>query len=591
MANENLISVDMSQQLKNSSSLAVNQRFGGYSKHLKAYSEGMKGKRNSNMRTDFVGMMLAGGDAVSKFKNDGLLGTVYDERAKIQDKLASARPQDIAVYSEAAKIVNQDIKFIGDRLDTQFKLFSEAAGSNMLKPNQQTVLPLQVLETLQNNSRLVVPYQNTEVRTMPRQRIIKQLIVDGVAYNLPYAMANPEVMSKILNEDTKRRTHRLDLTAATSFNLITMYGPDAVPGKDKLNPLITLKSIEVVDGAGLKTIVVPKTNDTKITWKLRGKFSVVVIDPDTKAEYQVAGQLDFTDGTVKPLVSSDIKAISLETSLSGGTFARKFSATETRQDHDFVVDEQIQAQYTYNILDLQDKLTLENIDGLLSATSIIYDTAVNVKDYYCFNTLEDFWSQLKTGAIFGGADQPHNSYEVEVDLAPTNPANSIYKPLDPITWRNQMIPEALSKIAIQYKMKLESRQGYTAVFWSNPLITRLIGNLNVVLGGDNGEYAGVSTDMTVMTGSVQGQNIRIVSTRRVPTDAQYLRSIAISNEPNEETFVFWQYFTFFDTDGKVRDAQNIALPTVSYLDLFKMDSIHTIMGTVTLKNADKVFAF
>lgn len=588
---EKMFQGDMSQSLKNMSTGAVDKRFGGYSKQLKAYSESVKGKRNTNFKTDFVGMMLAGGDSLAKMKNDGLMGTLHTEREKIQDKLASARPGEMATYMESAKIINADIKFISDRLDTSFKLFSEAAGSNMLKPNQQTVLPLQVLETLQNNARLVVPFQNTEVRTMPRQRIVKQLIVDGVAYNLPYAMANPEVMSKILNEDTKRKTHRLDLTAGSTFNLITMYGPDAVPGKDKLNPLITLKSIEVVDGATTKVIAVPKTNDTKITWKSRGKFSVIVVDSATSKEYQIAGQLDFTDGTIKPLVSTDVKAMSVETSISGGTFQRTFSATETRQDHDFVVDEQISAQYTYNILDLQDKLTLENIDGLLAATSIIYDTAVNVKDYYCFDQLENFWDELKSGAILGGIDQPNNSYEVTADLAPTAPNNTVYKPQDPVTWRNVMIPEALSKIAFQYKMKLESRQGYTAVFWSNPLITRLIGQLNVVLGGDTGEYAGVATDMTVMSGSVQGQNVRIVSTRRVPTDATYLRSIALSNEPNEETFVFWQYFTFFDTDGKVRNPQNLALPTVSYLDLFKMDSIHTIMGTVNLGNIDKAFAY
>ena len=371
--------------------------------------------------------------------------------------------------------------------------------------------------------------------------------------------------------------------------------------RDKAFPLddMKIKEIIVEEVAGTPIVLkVPQNiEDAQATWKSRGKYSNVIENPMSNKKYHVSGEIDFATGELSPLATSGVVGMKIEVSISGGNFERTFTANERREDHEFVVDESISAQYTYNLLDLQDKLTLENIDGVMSATNIIYETAVNAKDYYAFRELNKYWVALEDENYTTGLYTDNDKYSQEVNLSPSDAGNSQYRPADPIQWREKMIFEGMSKLTYQYRDKLEAREGFTSIFWGVPQTTRLVNTLNVVIA-EGSDYAGVVSDTSVLVGDVNGQPIKVVSSRRadkpvkVTGQNEYhtLKSIPISNAENEETFKFYQYFTMFDTDGKYRNPHDLVSPTLSYLDLFKIDAVHVIMGELKLTNTDKVFA-
>ena len=568
---------------------AAPKQVAGYAKSVKLFAEGLKTSKRINHKTDFVSIMNAGGDFAQLYK-EGLMKPLLADRDRISAEYNKASLEKKFLWKEQLDQAERDIGFIGGRMDTTMKLFSEMSGSNDLKPNQQTLLPLQYLETIQNNSRLVIPYENTEVRTMSRQRVRKEIIVDGQKYTLPDAYLDPVLMEKILNQDALQKEFTIPANSG-NFDIVAAYGADATKGKDKLNPILKLTKIILVGGAVIK---IPQTNDTQATWKSRGKFSIMVQDiaPSTN-KYHVSGEVDFREGVMTFLTTAGVSSVVVEASLSGGSFTRTFTANERREDHEFVVDKQMSSQYTYNMLDLHDKLTLENVDGVMSATGIIYETAVNAKDYYAFNELKKYKTSLDDGAYLTGLYQDNDVYDHVVDLNPTNGNNSLFRPTGPRSWREELIPEGMSKLAYDFGMKLESREGFQTIFWAQPMTTRLVDKMDVILT-EGTEYGGVVADTTVMVGAVQGKPVKVVTTRRADKhtivadkgEVHSLLALPISNAENEETFKFYQYFTMFDTEGKYRSPLDMISPTITYLDLFKMEALYIIMGELKLTGAN-----
>lgn len=601
MANQ--ILVDMSEREKTGLISTGVSRAQGYTNHLKSWSESIKAKNPAwNHAVGFVNLMLAR-DKNTETYLESFVAPLKEDRKKLEEDKATATAADKILISEKISLINRDIAYTTSRMKQAGKLFLESALGGMLKPNQQLTLPLQYLETIQNNSRLVVPFDTCEARTMIRQRVLRQITVDGVKHTLPDAYKDAALMRKILNTDTKKRT--LNITnAKRTWDLLAMFNTDAVAGMDKLNPLATFTYIYVDDGAKMPdgTTVKPTKigiplnhNEAVLTWRLRGKFNFTVKHPTLDVLYQVAGGINFETGMLDILLSDNILSADLEVSLAGGNFPKTFTPTEVREDKDFVVDNQISAQFTWNPVDLQDKLTLENIDALMSATSTIYETATHLKDFYVFEELRTWWGLLKTDRMITGNYNYHQQYEYDVKMYPDAASNMQYMATDPVSWRNKTLGEGISILATSYGTKLNSREGFTSVFWGHPQTIRYYGDVNLVLE-EGSEYGGVKMDASVLSGQVKGKNVRLVETQRAPesemdtdgtTVLKYLPSIVLSNAPNEETFKFWQWMTYFDQQGQIRNPNDLVHPTISYLDFFKLDMVHGIMGRLNLNNHDK----
>lgn len=596
------ISVDMSKTSP--------QKLGStaqYGTHLKTWTESMKAKvPGFNHKVAFTALMLANDASTQKYI-EAFMRPLKDTQKSIEKSLNEADSKvpgkSLAAKAYKLDMANKDIAFMEAVYANTAKLFSESALGGMLKPNQQLTLPLQYLDAIQNSARHVVPFDAAEARTMIRQRVLRALVVDGQRYILPDAYKDPELLRKILSADNKPKEHVYTLTKR-AFNIFDeAYGGEATKGMDKLNPLATIESITVVeDGADVELKFKASDNENVVTYRLRGKFNVSV-KSKAKADtvYQVAGDINFETGDMTILKSEGVKAVKIKTSLNGGNFPKTFTPIEVRQDKDFVIDNHISAQFTWNPVDLQDKLTLENIDALMSATSVIYETATHLKDFYIYEELETYYNILKDTDVYGqGNYEFHQIFEVTANIAPSkdNVDNSGYMVTDPIAWRKTNLGETLDILTTNIGLKLNVEAGqFSNVLWAHPLNARQFGSAQMVFG--QGEtYGGVapSVDVKVGTTGDSGNLFRMVTTQRVAqatVDTQnankvtkYVPSIAVSNKPSQETFKFWQWMTYFDQNGQIRNPADLVHPTISYLDFFKLDMVHGIMGRLNLNNSD-----
>ena len=165
----------------------------------------------------------------------------------------------------------------------------------------------------------------------------------------------------------------------------------------------------------------------------------------------------------------------IKTSLGGGNFPKTFTPVEVREDKDFVIDNQISAQFTWNPVDLQDKLTLENIDALMSATSVIYETATHLKDFYVFEELNTYYNILKDSDVYSNGNYEwHRIFEMDSSIAPNkdNVDNNGYRNTNPLEWRKTALGESIDIMTINMGLKLNVGAGeFTNVMWAHPLLS------------------------------------------------------------------------------------------------------------------------
>ena len=526
-----------------------------------------------------------------------------------------------ALIAETVRMCRKDIDYTRKRLEGQVTLFMNSAsgvGPMELKTTQQASLPLQYLETMFCNSRQVMDFENVEARTILRHRVIKSVEIDGEKYDFPDAMKNSDLMDKILAVGNAEKTVTLtpaDINATTGkINLFTKFGPDAIPTQDRFNPVVAFESVTVheqlydVDGNGVKTARMDAGNpvlgdvtyiiDSKnpfhmATWASRGQFSISFISPNTGITHNVNGLVDFSAGTANVLFTGTVVALKAKLSLVGGRFRNSFRVSESRTERQIVIDKTIETAYTWNPYDVADKLTLEKIDMLMSATSIIYETVVNVKDHYAFKSLDQEFQDLKAASALPeyakaigvlGGNAPNMITEKTVSCTPpiTAAGMPLYQAESAPDYRMKAIPEEMRKICVSYRQKFNSRVGYETIFYGNPVTTSLVEHLNVIIAAGT-EYGGVNLDYSVYAGTVNQQPVKLVATERV-ADNNVLRVVSKSLSETEEGFRFFQWMTLFDKDGTLRDPANPHLACMVYTDTFKVATMHAMLGELTLEN-------
>lgn len=526
-----------------------------------------------------------------------------------------------ALIAETVRMCRKDIDYTRKRLEGQVTLFMNSAsgvGPMELKTTQQASLPLQYLETMFCNSRQVMDFENVEARTILKHRVIKSVEIDGEKYDFPDAMKNSALMDKILAVGNAEKTVTLtpaDINSTTGkINLFTKFGPDAIPTQDRFNPVVAFEAVTVheqlydVDADGVKTprmaggnpvlgdvtyIIDSKNPFHMATWASRGQFSISFISPNTGITHNVNGLVDFSAGAANVLFTGTVVALKAKLSLVGGRFRNSFRVSESRTERQIVIDKTIETAYTWNPYDVADKLTLEKIDMLMSATSIIYETVVNVKDHYAFKSLDQEFQDLKAASALPeyakaigvlGGNAPNMITEKAVSCTPPITASGmpLYQAESAPDYRMKAIPEEMRKICVSYRQKFNSRVGYETIFYGNPVTTSLVEHLNVIIAAGT-EYGGVNLDYSVYAGTVNQQPVKLVATERV-ADNNVLRVVSKSLSETEEGFKFFQWMTLFDKDGTLRDPANPHLACMVYTDTFKVATMHAMLGELTLEN-------
>lgn len=561
------------------------KRARSYSETLKATIAKDKVTKGTNWVTDFVSRMQSEQGRVSTVKS--ICNPLLLQKAEAEKALArTTNTAEAALIAETIGMMKGDYEYIKKRMSQQTVLFANAASGMAqmeLKTHNQIELPLQYLETIFCNSRQIMDYDTTEARQILKARMVKKIEMAGKVYEFPEAMNNETLMDDILGAGNKKKKIEILPTDGTNgvVDLFTKFGEDAVKGTDRFNPVCKVTAVYVQEGAETFKLTPDSKNDmsTQATWASRGQFNLVV-QTAAKKNYNVSGHVNFSEGEMRFLATAGVTKFEVELSLVGGTFRDSFSVGETREEKYIIVDQSVDAKYTWNPYDVTDKLTLENIDTLMSATSMIYETIINVKDYYAFKSIDDEFNTIRD--ILALADYAGRTSNVMIkdDTASGLPAAG-YHPTDRVSWRNSEIPEAFRRMGIEYRDKFHSRSGFKTVFYGRPATTSLVGQLTVILAYGS-EYGGVQTDYSVKSGVVNDElQVRLVSTERVK-ETNLLKAIAKSDSENQEGFKFYQWMTLFCKNGELRDPENPAAACIVYTDAFKVENMFAVGGTLAL---------
>ena len=579
------LSNQLSTAAKDGTKSDFEKRARSYSECLKATIAKDKATKGTNWVTDFTARMQSEQGRTSTVRsivNPLLLQIAEAEKAKARATNAS----DIALISETIDMMTKDKTYIAKRMNQQTMLFANAASGMAqmeLKTHNQIELPLQYLETIFCNSRQIMDYDTTEARQILKARMVKKIEMAGKVYEFPEAMNNETLMDDILGAGNKKK--KIEILPTDGVNgvvdLFTKFGEDAVKGTDRFNPVCKVVAVYVQEGAETFKLTPDTKNDmsTQATWASRGQFNLVV-QTAAKKNYNVSGHVNFSDGEMRYLSTAGVTKFEVELSLVGGTFKDSFSVGETREEKYIIVDQSVDAKYTWNPYDVTDKLTLENIDTLMSATSMIYETIINVKDYYAFKSIDDEFATIRD--ILALADYAGRTSNVMIkDDAASGIPTAGYHPTDRVAWRNAEIPEAFRRMGVEYRDKFHSRSGFKTVFYGRPSTTSLVGQLTVILAYGS-EYGGVQTDYSVKSGVVNDElQVRLVSSERVK-ETNILKAIAKSDSENQEGFKFYQWMTLFCKNGELRDPENPAAACIVYTDSFKVENMFAVGGTLSL---------
>lgn len=594
-----------------------------YAESMAKLVKKQKATKGTNYALDF-GKLIAESDTSRQNLVKTIMNPILTTYKNLNEQAGTTT--DVAgkqLIAETVRMCKKDINYSKKRLEQQVTLFMNSAsgvGPMELKTTQQASLPLQYLETIFCNSRQVMDFENVDARTILKHRVIKSVEIDGEKYDFPDAMKNSTLMDKILavgNSEKSLNFVPADVDTNTGkINLFTKFGPDAVPSQDRFNPVAAFESVTVneqlydvdpatkvktpkVDGGGQPvlgdvTYIIDSKNPFHMaTWASRGQFSITFTSPNTGKVHNVNGLVNFSEGTANILFTSGVVAIKAKMSLVGGRFRNSFKVSESRTERQIVIDKTIETAYTWNPYDVADKLTLEKIDMLMSATSIIYETVVNVKDHYAFKSLDQEFQDLKAASALPeyakaigvlGGDAPNLITEKEVSCTPPLSSTGVplYRAESAPDYRMKAIPEEMRKICVSYRQKFNSRVGYETIFYGNPVTTSLVEHLTVIVAAGT-EYGGVNLDYSVYAGTVNQQPVKLVATERVENNSK-LKVVSKSLAENEEGFKFFQWMTLFDKDGTLRDPANPHLACMVYTDTFKVATMHAMLGELTLKD-------
>ncbi|MGL6131599.1 MAG: hypothetical protein ACRCZ9_08315 [Fusobacteriaceae bacterium] len=591
--NFNYDAIPVTERVAGAATEHTKERFAGYKpalEALKLYGESQQGF--TNFKANYLGMLNSNAhraNMVSKLVSPIL--SHIDEQ-KIMRATASSADRDL--YAESIAIAEEDLAFITERLNMNMDLHAETYFGGAAKPFLQATLPHLYLDTIANNARYVVPFKNVDKPASVRRRKRKYISVNGVDYMFPDALRDPVVLAAVLESAQETFTVQVDIAAIAATgnkaniielasNPLTCIAPvgglvNLDTRNDKIIPVAYIAGIKL---AGVAEIIpVAKAAQSQIHSQLRGRIAYTFTHEEK--EHSIHGVLDFAKNTIALTTTADVEAITIRATIDGANMRNLISSFVRFEDHTMHVDKRIHIGLAYDKPSIAAVLALDNIDGVVETSAMIHEIAVATKDHYVFDTIDKTFEDLKASLIPTGMYTDNDIFEEEFVQHPNDPAASNYRPTDEISWREKMLPESISKLAQKIELKFQSKAGLTTVLYGHPTITRLIPRAHTVIE-DGAEYAGVKSDAGIYSGLFNGKKARVVSTMRAKEDGSFM-AVPRSTTENQETVAFYQWMSLMDNQGTMyRNPNAPHLPSITYIDLFTTDVMHSILGKINTK--------
>jgi len=592
---------------------------------IKGYSEALE---EVNMYCENNNIPLSQGfgtyvmdEAKSKNLQEKFMSPLIKESANLNNRRKSGVNGGLSnedmLIAEKMDLINDDMNIIQDKYDTTWELYADSiVSTGDLAPMMAAKPPLQYLETIRNNGRLVIDHKSAEDYTVRRKYERKYVDVNGERGYFPDVVKDSNFMDQFLNHSQPEFEAEVVVGDHTDnlANLINLSGVDGVNAdNDVLYPEMKLTEITIEVEEDLTddstanpttqtyTTALLENNDTIITahktsthtpqffikTQVEGGVETDNTEP-TVHEVTLAGSIDFDSGELSFQVSPEVVSFKAQARISGSRINKVSTVGVETTPMEFTIKERINMALSYDPKSLKDFATIENTDGLMKMTSVILDLSEHIKDHKVFKALEEDKELLaetnETLQRLETGEGTRNDYFDKTFYA--NPiAGDNYRPTSHIGWREEVLPDLVDDVSISMMKRFNSKSGIKSVIYGDPSITKLMPNMTKVISKDK-EYAGVSVDYDVFSMEIKGSSFRVVSTERAKNNTT-LRMIPRSNSKEQETWTFYQHFSHLYKDSSIRDVNAVHLPSIAYIDTFDVFGIHRIMGNISVNTDQK----
>lgn len=573
------------------------ERFSGYKTALEGLQLYGESQTNfASFKANYLGMIQNDAHVANITAHLVSPLTNYIEEQKMLRARASV--EDRELIAEAQLMAEEDLAFITERLNMGMELHAESYFGGAAKPFLQATLPHLFLDTIANNARYVVPFKNIDKPAQIRRRKRKFISVNGKDYMYPDALKDPAVLAAILESAQETFTVKVSLASiaasgnkANLIELATSADTCVAPvggivgldtNNDKLIPVAYIDAIKIqgVDAP----VKVGKSAQSQIHTQLRGR---IAFDLTHEGEvHSIHGGLDFAKNTIALTATAKVEEVHIKATIDGANMRNLVSSFVRFEDHTIQVDKRIHIGLAYDKPSIAAVLALDNIEGVVETSAMIHEIAVATKDHFVFQTIDETFTSLKESLIPKGMYTDNDLFEENFTQHPNDPSASNYRPTDEISWREKMLPETISKLAQKIELKFQSKAGLTTVFYGHPNSTRLIPRAHTIIE-DGAEYAGVKSDVGIYSGIFNGKKARVVSTMRAKDDGAFM-AVPRSTSENQETVAFYQWMSIMDNQGNMyRNPNAPHLPSITYIDLFTTDVMHSILGKINTVNSGR----
>lgn len=514
---------------------------------------------------------------------------ITDIRSRISS--ASTKLEDKMTYGEAVVFMEADLEFAKKRLNDTAELYAEASFWGDIAPYQQAVMPWQYLETISNNAKYVVNFENTSTPTIPMVRKVRYVEAGGKEWKLPFCYKDGAFWEALLGTGNLDFSKKVALTDVTdgAFNLVTAQDTHTgkQSGKDPLVPFVTITTVDIDNAAGdgVIDIPIPQTQELTADLHSRGKFHTVVkynrgtTQAPDNVTISISGKVNFRTGLIEVNTTGPIKTITWKSSFSGETMKELAEMRVEQEDHYITIQKRIHMGMTFEKGQNAAKMSLENIDPLVEGIAIMHELADGAKDYSVFEHIDDVAQMMTDGLIDKGKESGNNYFAIDYNDAPT----SEYSPHTPLDWREKMIPESIDKVGTKFKKHFNSTKGILSVVYGDPELTRQIPETRLIIASGL-NYGGVKNEGEVFTAKIGKNSYRIIDTERRPYeeggDENTLRMVPKSGLESQKTFSMYQWISYLTKDGSYRSSTNPLLPAAIMVDNFDVDHVHAVVGDV-----------